>query len=83
MDGKSQSSLNFLTIKLTCPKCGHKYTRRVRMPEPKKKVVRVECLKCGNKWTYQGTLKSRIRCPKCHSSRNEVNRKLFGKYQLH
>ena len=82
MDKKSQSSPNFLSVKLTCPECGHEYTRKVRIPEPQIKVRKVECLKCGKRWVYRGMLKSRIRCPKCHSSKNEVNRKEFGRFEL-
>ena len=82
MNKNSQPTPTFLTVKLTCPKCSHKYTRKIKIPEPQLKTRKVECLKCGKKWTYRGMLKSRIRCPKCHSSKNEVNRKEFGAFEL-
>lgn len=81
MNENKTSSLNFLNIKLKCPKCGHIYTRKLKLPEPQIKVKKIECLKCGHKWTYRGMLKSRIRCPQCHSSKNKVNREIFGKYK--
>ena len=75
---EAKSSPIFLNIELVCPECGHKYTENVEVPERQLEVVDVECLKCGHKWTYKGTLKSRIRCPICRSSKNKVNREIFG-----
>jgi len=46
---------------------------------------RVICLRCSYTWFYGGKLahrqprvKNRCRCPRCHSSQNNFNRKIFG-----
>ena len=77
----SKSSPNFLTVELKCPKCHYEYTDNIEISESQIKIIDVGCLKCGHKWTYRGMLKSRIRCPKCRSSRNEVNREIFGLFK--
>ena len=38
----------------------------------------IVCMKCEHKWKHKGQFKHRIRFPKCHSSKNEVNRRIFG-----
>jgi len=81
METKARPSSPFLTIKIECPKCGEKITRKVKVPVAELHTKHVECLRCGHKWTYRGMLRSRIRCPKCGSSRNEANRKTFGRYK--
>jgi len=70
-----------VTVSIECPKCGHKFDRKVRVIPPDLKQKDVHCLKCGYKWHYIGFLKSRIRCPRCGSSKNEVNRKTFGRFR--
>ena len=41
--------------------------------------IPVKCLVCGYEWNYsKGIPKYRVRCPRCGSVRNELNRKTFG-----
>ena len=49
----------------------------------KKKIERtpVKCLRCGYEWNFsKGIPKYRIKCPKCWSTKNTVNREYFGKW---
>jgi len=71
-----------VTKTLICKHCGKKSTYEISIPKPKVKRVRVTCLnsKCGYSWVYQGTLKRRIECPRCRSTKNAVNRKVFGSW---
>ncbi|MCH9658400.1 hypothetical protein K0U27_06855 [archaeon] len=43
---------------------------------------RISCLRCEHDWIYSVAAKPRyrIRCPMCHSSQNEFNRRTFGKW---
>ena len=75
----SPSPPHFLTVTVKCPHCNGDFNAKVRLPEPQ--IRHVICLKCGHKWTYKGNLKHRIRCPKCGSSQNDINRKTFGKWR--
>lgn len=46
-------------------------------------AIQVNCENpnCKHKWLYtKGTPKYRIRCPKCHSAKNNVNHELFGSW---
>jgi hypothetical protein len=39
-------------------------------------------LKCGHAWKHsKGKPRYRIRCPVCHSTRNELNRYTFGRWR--
>jgi len=47
----------------------------------------ITCLRCDYTWNYFGRLssdslkiKNRCRCPKCHSSQNNFNREIFGRF---
>ena len=49
----------------------------------------ITCLRCNHTWNYFGRLsassdslkiKNRCRCPKCHSSQNNLNREIFGRF---
>ncbi len=49
------------------------------MDESEIKKIPVKCLVCGHEWYYsRGTPKYRIKCPRCGSVRNDLNRKMFG-----
>jgi len=65
---------------VTCPDCGSRFP--IRLPQKSTKTAEVVCLKCGHGWRYEGSLRSRIHCPKCGSTKNDVNRKIFGKWNL-
>jgi Primosomal protein N'' (replication factor Y) - superfamily II helicase len=65
---------------VTCPDCGCRFA--VDIPSEPKKRADMICLKCGHRWQYEGSLKSRVHCPKCGSTKNELNRKTFGKWHL-
>jgi len=46
-----------------------------------KKIERipVKCLVCGYEWKYsKGIPKYRVKCPRCGSVRNKLNRDTFG-----
>ena len=39
----------------------------------------VKCLVCGYEWNYsKGIPKYRVKCPRCGSVRNKLNRETFG-----
>ncbi|MEM3845099.1 MAG: hypothetical protein QXU98_05300 [Candidatus Parvarchaeota archaeon] len=43
--------------------------------------IPVKCLVCQYEWYYsKGIPKYRVRCPRCGSVRNDLNRKTFGKW---
>ena len=63
-----------------CPECGCRFS--IAIPEKRKRTAEVVCLKCGHRWHYEGSLRSRIHCPKCGSTKNNLNRKIFGKWTL-
>lgn len=43
---------------------------------------RVTCLRCEYVWTYsKGIPTYRIKCPRCNSSQNDLNREVFGLWQ--
>ncbi|MEM3845426.1 MAG: hypothetical protein QXU98_06975 [Candidatus Parvarchaeota archaeon] len=49
----------------------------------KNKIERipVKCLVCQYKWNYsKGIPKYRVRCHRCRSVRNDLNKKTFGKW---
>ena len=47
-------------------------------------LMPVYCPRGGHHWKYsKGKPKYRIRCPKCRSTRNELNRYVFGKCIRH
>jgi len=49
------------------------------METTKIQAIQVNCKKCKHKWLYtRGKPEYRIRCPKCHSSKNDLNSELFG-----
>lgn len=70
-----------ITVRCKCPTCGTEFKKDLKIKNPEIKTVKVKCLKCDHSWTYHGNLKHRIRCPKCGSSRNEANRRIFGKWK--
>jgi len=57
---------------VTCPECDCRFP--IKLPQKPTKTADVVCLKCGHRWQYEGSLRSRIHCPKCGSTRNKVNR---------
>ena len=71
----------YTVVTVQCPKCGHSFQGKVKVPYAELQQRRVKCLKCNHEWTYRGTLRHRIRCPICGSSQNDVNRKTFGKWR--
>jgi len=73
---------NPLIISVKCPDCGHEFKCKINVPRPDLKIRHVKCLGCGHEWTYNGLLKNRIRCPLCGSSKNDVNRKTFGRFNI-
>jgi len=51
------------------------------MNEQKIERTPVKCLVCGYEWNYsKGIPKYRIKCPRCGSVRNKLNRAVFGKW---
>lgn len=41
--------------------------------------IPVKCLVCGHEWNYsKGIPKYRVKCPRCASVRNKLNREVFG-----
>ena len=44
--------------------------------------LEVACINCSYQWTYtKGAPTYRVRCPRCHSAKNDLNRKTFGKWR--
>lgn len=43
--------------------------------------IEIRCSKCDYVWFYKkGIPKYRTHCPKCNSTKNNVNQELFGKW---
>jgi len=63
---------------VTCPECACRFP--IVIPGDPKRKAEVICLKCAHRWHYEGSLKSRVHCPKCGSTKNNLNRKIFGKW---
>ena len=72
------SGLNItVKVRVTCPKCSHSFIVKVKEAKVKAEVT---CLACGYKWYYEGSGSYRIRCPRCHSAKNDFNRERFGEW---
>jgi len=79
--GRPPSFPKSVSVTVKCPNCGVSSTFTIKIPRPKLKMAQVTCLECGHQWTYKGTLTRRVECPRCGSTKNEVNRKVFGKWK--
>ena len=79
--GRPASAPKKLQLTVKCPSCGVKNSYVISVPFPRKYKAEVTCLKCGHEWTYEGILSRRIECPMCGSTRNDVNRRVFGKWK--
>jgi len=58
------------------------YHIALKMEQVRIKAIRVQCHKCGHRWLYRGKKPNyRVRCPSCHSSKNNLNYEVFGKWR--
>lgn len=71
-----------LLIETECPQCEYQYKVRVNTDNLRQRYTAlVTCLNCKHQWNYRGVLTRRTECPKCGSTKNDLNRQQFGKWR--